>query len=192
MKKITNPDTKTANTGTKTVVRDVEDVLDKVPYCLEFRQFRRKGNIKIAAMYTLYLQGKSLAYIAEVVYRGRFTRKALFEVFKTRGYKLRSKKLKPAKIYKGVEYRPDGDGLYRSRIKGKTVYLHRLIWEEINGEIPFGHYVIFKDGNKDNVAIENLKCISDIEAKRKLYNHANQFGYKRYKDKGSFGIGASK
>lgn len=40
---------------------------------------------------------------------------------------------------------------------------HRLIWEQINGPIPKGYNVIFKDGNKRNFAPENLALVSDAE-----------------------------
>jgi len=40
---------------------------------------------------------------------------------------------------------------------------HRLIWEKHNGPIPKGYNVQFKDGNKQNCKIENLKCISNAE-----------------------------
>lgn len=40
---------------------------------------------------------------------------------------------------------------------------HRLIWEEANGPIPAGHVVIFKDGNKRNVDLDNLALISREE-----------------------------
>jgi hypothetical protein len=174
------------NTGVKEIVRDVEDVLDKVKYRSEFRQFNRKNNVKVAHLYALYLSGKSLRYIAEVMYQGRFTHQALADVFRVRGYKLRTKKLKPARIYKGVEYRPAHGG-YRSRVGGKTVYLHKLIWEEHNGKIPPDHYIIFKDSNHENIVIENLICILSIDAK-KQYNYSNQFGYKRFEGRGAFGI----
>lgn len=34
--------------------------------------------------------------------------------------------------------------------------LHILVWEEANGPVPEGMRVIFKDGNPDNVSLENL------------------------------------
>ena len=37
---------------------------------------------------------------------------------------------------------------------------HRVIWEEANGEIPKGSVIIFADGNKQNVTINNLRIIS--------------------------------
>lgn len=38
--------------------------------------------------------------------------------------------------------------------------IHRIVWEEHNGPIPEGYYVIFKDGNRDNLDISNLACVS--------------------------------
>lgn len=161
--------------------------INRFSYRKEFRNFNRRNNDLYAACYALYLTGKSIRYIAKVHYKGRFTHQVLYEAFVARGYKLRSKRLRPAKIYKGIEYRPDGYGHYRNRNNGVTVYLHKLIWEEVNGPIPPNHYIIIKDGNKENIVIENLKCISSMEAK-KQYNHANQFGYKRFQGRGIFGI----
>jgi hypothetical protein len=37
---------------------------------------------------------------------------------------------------------------------------HRLIWKEHNGEIPKGHTVIFADGDRSNLDINNLLLIS--------------------------------
>lgn len=40
---------------------------------------------------------------------------------------------------------------------------HRLVWVEYNGEIPSGYNIQFKDGNRQNVSIENLYMISRSE-----------------------------
>jgi hypothetical protein len=147
---------RSVETGTADVVRDVEDVLDNVAYREEFRQFNRKNNILVAHLYALYRQGHSLGYIAKVLYGGRFSRQSLYGTFMARGYKLRPKKLRPARVYKGMNFRPDHCGLYRFRAGGITTYLHRLIWEEAHGKVPPDHVVIFNDGNKENIVIENL------------------------------------
>lgn len=42
----------------------------------------------------------------------------------------------------------------------RFVLLHRWIWKIWNGPIPKGHIIIFKDGNKQNCAIENLEIIT--------------------------------
>lgn len=42
-------------------------------------------------------------------------------------------------------------------------WVHRLVWEEMNGPIPKGMMLIFKDGNRENVEPENLKLITKQE-----------------------------
>lgn len=37
--------------------------------------------------------------------------------------------------------------------------LNRHVWEQHHGPIPAGHAVVFKDGDRTNVAIDNLECI---------------------------------
>ena len=44
---------------------------------------------------------------------------------------------------------------------------HRLVWIEHNGEIPPGYNIQFKDGNRQNVSIENLYMISRSEQLKK-------------------------
>lgn len=41
--------------------------------------------------------------------------------------------------------------------------VHHIVWEEHNGSIPTGHIVVFRDGNKDNITIENLELITRQE-----------------------------
>ncbi len=40
---------------------------------------------------------------------------------------------------------------------------HALIWEAAHGAIPKGHAIIFKDGDKTHVTLDNLECISRRE-----------------------------
>lgn len=40
---------------------------------------------------------------------------------------------------------------------------HRLIWEQAYGEIPKGYKVIFKDGNRHNITLENLALVSNSQ-----------------------------
>lgn len=53
-------------------------------------------------------------------------------------------------------------------------FVHRLIWLEAGNSIPPGHIVIFKDGNKSNLVISNLECISQQENMRR--NSYHQYG----------------
>jgi hypothetical protein len=41
--------------------------------------------------------------------------------------------------------------------------VHVLTWEEANGPVPKGHAVVFKDGNKKRIALENLELVSRAE-----------------------------
>lgn len=154
-----------------------------------FRQFNRRNNDAVAAMYELYLNGKSLQYIAEVLYKRKFTRQSLYDVFRVRGYKLRSKKIGPVIVYKGNRYTPDrSNGAYRMTTKrAQCEYLLRNVWEDNNGTIPKDFIVFPIDGNYANYAVENIRCMHREEAK-KLYNYANQNGYKRFQGKGSWGV----
>lgn len=54
------------------------------------------------------------------------------------------------------------------------VAVHRLVWVEAGNEIPQGYIVVFKDGNKSNLAISNLECISRQEGMRR--NTYHQYG----------------
>lgn len=36
---------------------------------------------------------------------------------------------------------------------------HRVVWEAANGAIPAGHVVVFLDGDKTNVSLDNLRCV---------------------------------
>lgn len=52
--------------------------------------------------------------------------------------------------------------------------VHRLLWLESGNAIPSGHIVVFKDGNRSNICIENLECISRQENMRR--NSYHQYG----------------
>ena len=49
--------------------------------------------------------------------------------------------------------------------------LNRHIWQEHNGPIPAMHTVIFRDGDRSNVAIENLELISRADLMRRNTIH---------------------
>lgn len=77
--------------------------------------------------------------------------------------------------------RPDPDGYLRIKIreaehkKEVTGYgntrvwplYHRYLWEQAHGPIPTGHLVVFRDGNRGNVTLENLEMISMGENARR-------------------------
>ncbi len=66
------------------------------------------------------------------------------------------------------EERISKDGYIEMKIqdgKGNDnwAYKHRYIWEQANGAIPKDHIVIFADGDKTNLEIDNLILISKRE-----------------------------
>ena len=50
---------------------------------------------------------------------------------------------------------------------GKWRLKHRVIWEEAHGPIPRGHNVQFRDGNSQNLSLDNLYLISRSEQMKK-------------------------
>lgn len=57
-----------------------------------------------------------------------------------------------------------GRPYYHIRIsKGKFELLHRVVWQQANGEIPIDMIVSFKNGNTLDVSIENLELITRKE-----------------------------
>lgn len=57
------------------------------------------------------------------------------------------------------------DGYVKTKIAEPNLweYKHKLIWKEKHGPIPEGHSVIFADGNKLNLSIDNLLLVSRAE-----------------------------
>mgnify|MGYP000279366726 CR=1 FL=1 len=55
------------------------------------------------------------------------------------------------------------DGYIWRKVTDPNIWkqVHRIIWEEANGEIPEGHKLIFADGNRKNVSLENLLLVTD-------------------------------
>lgn len=54
------------------------------------------------------------------------------------------------------------EGGYNHRWKLK----HKVMWEEINGEVPHGHNLVFLDGNRLNEDMNNLALIKRSELAR--------------------------
>jgi hypothetical protein len=50
--------------------------------------------------------------------------------------------------------------------------VHILVWEEANGPVPRGHAVVFRNGDKTDIRIENLECITHAElmARNTIHN----------------------
>ncbi|OHE41498.1 MAG: hypothetical protein A2Y16_05510 [Tenericutes bacterium GWF2_57_13] len=56
-----------------------------------------------------------------------------------------------------------------SRFGWKQV--HHLIWEEVNGQIPAGHKLLFADGDRTHLELSNLILITDAQMAIMNKNH---------------------
>jgi hypothetical protein len=50
--------------------------------------------------------------------------------------------------------------------------VHLIVWEAVNGPLPKGHAIAFKNRDKTNVRIENLECITrrELMARNTVHN----------------------
>lgn len=138
---------------------------------------KRKNNDVVAAMFAMYESGKSLEAVGKVY---RKTRQAVYDVFRTRGYPLRSKPLKDLTIFGGQRFSRATDGYLRGTIGDRRVDLHRYVWEKSKGPIPEGFVVWHRDRDKLNNAIENLELVPRSEMSSRFNpEHRNQFSIKK-------------
>lgn len=54
------------------------------------------------------------------------------------------------------------------------VCIHHIVWREAGREIPSGHALVFRDGNKRNFALNNLELVSRAELMRR--NSVHNYG----------------
>lgn len=85
--------------------------------------------------------------------------------------------------YKPVGYeRVDRDGYILIKVSEKGAWherwrhKHKVLWEKKNGPIPKGHYLVFADGDRQNIEFDNLILVTQAQMlimnKRKLiYNN---------------------
>jgi hypothetical protein len=70
-------------------------------------------------------------------------------------------------VYKGRRYTWNIKGYWRCTTMGDRHNLTRRIWEEAHGPIPSGHKVIYLDGDRYNVRLSNLLCLSHSDVQRR-------------------------
>ncbi len=137
---------------------------------------RRKNNHIVAAMYAMYQTGKSLD---EVARRYRRTRQAVYDIFRTRGYQLRSKRLNGLQVLDGYNFTLTKGGYLRGTVNGQRLLMHRYVWEKHHGPLPEEHVLHHLDGDPTNNAIENLQLVHRSKM-AKTFNPKgnNQYGTK--------------
>lgn len=136
---------------------------------------RRPTKRKVRSMYRYYSAGHSLGEVGDKYGR---TRQAVFDMFKVRGFKLRTRVFQTAVIYRGRKYTPAKSGYLRDtigRTPGAGSYLHHIVWEEHNGPIPAGHKVIFSDGDRLNCKFRNLELLTRSQQSQRHSTGENQF-----------------
>lgn len=57
--------------------------------------------------------------------------------------------------------------------------VHLILWEAHHGPLPAGHAVVFKDGDKTHIALDNLALITRVELMRR--NSAHNHGPEIYR-----------
>ena len=117
---------------------------------------KRKNNDIVAAMYAMYCLPKSLEEVGKVY---RKSRQAIYDVFRSRGYKLRSKEMKGLQVLDDVKFSLTKGGHLRGTVNKKRVLMHHYVWEKANGPILSGHCIWHKDRNPANNALDNLEMI---------------------------------
>ena len=73
----------------------------------------------------------------------------------------------------------DPDGYLRRKISDDRSqpsrynwrYVHRLLWEEAHGPIPDGHALVFRNGDKTDIRLENLELFSRVELMKRNSIH---------------------
>ena len=138
----------------------------------EFRQANRKCNDIVQAMYAMYLTGKSIAEVAKVY---RKTRQAVFDQFRVRGFKLRSKQMKGLAMIDGYRFSFTKGGYLRGTVEGVRILAHHYVWTKANGPLPAGHCVRHMNGVKTDNRLENLEMMTIVEFGKKYAARLNQF-----------------
>ena len=54
--------------------------------------------------------------------------------------------------------------------------VHIIVWEEVNGPLPKGHAVTFRDGDKKNITYTNLELVSraDLMKRNTIHNYPKE------------------
>lgn len=91
-------------------------------------------------------------------------------MFNVGGNKTSFKKGQPARNHKPVgTERIDRDGYVIVKVQDDGPWhkrwhpKHKLEWEKVHGKIPPGFVLIFLDGNKQNITMENLKLVTQAQ-----------------------------
>lgn len=143
----------------------------------------RKNNEVVAAMYAMYttpdLETGKTRSLTDIGKAYRKSRQAIYDLFKTRGYQLRSKELKGLQVLDGHKFTLTRDGYLRGTINKKRVLMHVYVWEKYKGKLSKDYCIYHIDKNKENNNLSNL----DIIHKSKMSAYFNPNGNNQYTKK---------
>lgn len=86
------------------------------------------------------------------------------------------------KVREDVAYLEKSTGYKRFGWKNKIHYVHRMIWEHVNGPIPEGLEIDHIDGDRSNNVIWNLRLVTSSQ------NKENQWGPQKNNTSGFKGV----
>lgn len=87
------------------------------------------------------------------------------------GVQTQFKKGQKAHNIKPIGHRSYRDGYTVEKTAQGFKFVHIMMWEAINGPVPKGMFVVFKDRNKANIALENIELIDRHEHMRRNTMH---------------------
>lgn len=134
----------------------------------------RKNNEVVAAMYAMYQTGKSLSQVAKIYHKSR---QAVYGVFQSRGYELRTRKFQAIKTIDGKNFYKMKGGYLRCGVGKKRILAHHYIYEKEKGPLPAGYVIRFLDGDLNNLNIENFELVKLEKGMPQIFNPKglNQF-----------------
>ena len=93
---------------------------------------KRQNNDLVDAMYAMYStpgedgRFRSIEAVAKVYRR---TRQAVYDLLRSRGYELRSKRLDGLQVLDGIRFTKTKGGYLRGTYNGRRILMHTYVWE---------------------------------------------------------------
>jgi len=104
-----------------------------------------------------------------------------------RGDKIEAKDLQIGQSVRAFSVSKHRDGHLRAHgyVGNRTVHqwIHRMVWEETNGEIPEGYIVHHNDGNPENNSLDNLQLMTSYAHQSEHYPERLANGFHHNKPK---------
>ena len=141
---------------------EIAEKLDRTPKSVE--GFRMRNGLVKPKLWAYYKKGhrpwnKGKRYIAGGRAKETQFKDGHLPHNTKHDYAISLRKDKSGRTYKYIRLAP-----------GKWIPLHRHIWKTVNGEIPPGKIIVFKNSDTMDCRIENLEMISRAENVRRNHN----------------------